>query len=170
MAEDVLEDNLHEAYSIVMWIRPEGIQEQNILSVKEDISDPPDDYSHLLVIEEGRFLYVAGLEPESGDYKEEFIECFSSTKLQARRWYHVAVTVERGDLARIFINGSEDGRTAVPGGFSGEWGIIYINPPDEDDEIDGKVPSFRGAIDEIAVFRKALSPDEVRRMYSSVQQ
>ncbi|HIJ71880.1 MAG TPA: hypothetical protein HPP87_11030 [Planctomycetes bacterium] len=169
MAEDVLEDNLHEAYSIVMWVRPDVIQEQNILSVKEDISDPPNDYSHLLVIEEGRFLYTAGLEQESCDYKEEFIECFSSTKLQARQWYHVAVTVHRGGLARIFVNGNTDGETFVLGGFAGEWGIIYINPPDEDDEIDGKVPSFRGAIDEIAVFRKALSPDEVRRMYSSVQ-
>ena len=170
MAEDALDIDRYEAYSIVMWVRPDTTLKQNIFAVKEDITDPPNDYSHMLVIEEGKFLYVSGLEQEPGNYNEEFLECFSSTKLQAGRWYHVAVTVEAGKNACIFINGNADGKVVVPNGFAGLWGVVYINPPDEDGDIEGKVPSFRGAVDEFTIFRKALSEEQIRQMYLSVRQ
>ena len=83
----------------------------------------------------------------------------SSSSIADGEWHHVVGTWD-GEAARIFIDGGLDaaGKPAVKPatGDSSGWTIgRYLH--------DGT--PFRGAIDDVRVFRKALNPWEVQAMY-----
>ncbi|MHC4659718.1 MAG: LamG domain-containing protein [Planctomycetota bacterium] len=81
-------------------------------------------------------------------------------------WYHV-VFVYDGDERIIYINGQFDGRESYSGNINtndqpiriGSWGDP-IGP--------GETRYFNGAIDEVAIYKRALSSDEIQQLYENV--
>ena len=83
--------------------------------------------------------------------------------LQVGRWYHVAVT-NQGDFVRLYLDGSP-----VAEGY-----IAFDTPPGTHSYL-GRAPGiegisrrFDGLIDQVVVYPRALSPDEMRALYLHV--
>jgi hypothetical protein len=82
---------------------------------------------------------------------------------QPREWYHVAVTIESGKMITLFVNGTEVKQAPLPQimdlpsgqflvGWNG-WGGIQNDP----------TPGwFAGKIDELRVFDRILTPEEIK--------
>jgi len=91
----------------------------------------------------------------------------SSAVLTAGVWTHLAVTVQRHDSAGIkfFMNGVVTD-SANPTGHAGNLGNrqgLEVGAR----SIDGETAAFTGCLDEIEIFRRALSADEVLSLYTA---
>ena len=78
-------------------------------------------------------------------------------------WFHAAVTVDAAGTARIFVNGEEvkrnlkDGRPSLGGGTNPLIIGGGINGPDAEYVRE----LFQGALDELLIYDRALSPEEM---------
>lgn len=81
----------------------------------------------------------------------------TNTVFEANKWYHVVFTYD-GSYARAYINGSLDNSTA----FSGS---LYSNPT-ESLSLGKADQNFTGILDEVRIYNRALSEDEIRMLYN----
>lgn len=85
------------------------------------------------------------------------INLMGKTLIEPGRWMHLAATIE-GNTVRVYCNGEPDGeakRSAVPWVGSAPLGIgqaIYHS-------------ALIGAVDDARIYRRALSPEEIREIY-----
>jgi len=91
---------------------------------------------------------------------------FSSQTVSLGKWTHIACTYEAGK-GRVFVNGDVDGVTTVAN--------TAISPSRYDMRIgkcnfDTRDRTFKGLIDDVFVFDRALSPDEIRTVYEATRQ
>lgn len=85
-----------------------------------------------------------------------------NTVINPNVWYLVAVTHD-GTTTKLFVNGAEDGSGAKTLDTTiGPVGIIIGDAPAND----GNHGKFNGLIDEVAVFNRALSQQEIAAIYS----
>lgn len=110
--------------------------------------------SGLAVSEEGRLHYVGG-----GN------DCaFEHAALPLKRWTHVAVT-KSGTSLRAYVDGRfVDAATTRPGQDLRN-GTIRIGGAN--DGVLGRQELFSGAIDEVRIHRRALSEEEIRRLFAA---
>jgi hypothetical protein len=82
--------------------------------------------------------------------------------LDINRWYHIALVRYKGDNASIFIDGAYDSN--APDITTGDilsdrdW-VIGRKSQDPADE------HFKGSIDEVAIYNRALTPEEIQKQY-----
>lgn len=82
-----------------------------------------------------------------------------TTPLPIGRWFHVAYVKQGGEL-RVYLDGNADGRTSLSAGVVPNTGPVYF----------GKDPwyaGFDGMLDDIRIYRVALSDDSVRTVASA---
>ena len=82
----------------------------------------------------------------------------TGTRLQTNKWYHVVVAWD-GSLMRSYINGALD-LIDDSSGTIGSGADIRLS-------ISHKSRSFAGIIDEVRIYNRALSADEIRYHYNS---
>ncbi len=78
----------------------------------------------------------------------------------AEVWQHVAVTLKEGDSVNFYINGFPAGTSPQNQSF----GIIN-NEPLRIGKTKGDVDWFDGAIDDVRIYNRALSEEEIRQMH-----
>ena len=84
----------------------------------------------------------------------------SVTGLEVNKWYHLAATYD-GSKVKIYINGNLDveaAQTATPANNAEPLTIGQRN--------DGDM-YFQGMIDEVEIFNRALTPDEIRSIFDA---
>lgn len=81
--------------------------------------------------------------------------------LKAGQWHHIAGTFD-GKEIKCYLNGVEKEKKAMSGIASGN-GKFFIGQ-------DGWVNVFDGVVDEVRVYDRALSPDEVKHNYGALSQ
>jgi len=83
----------------------------------------------------------------------------SETELNADEWYHVCGVYDINVGAKIYINGVEDGSNPDTGGITQNTSIVAIGT-----NSDATYPeqAWDGLLDEIMIFDRALSEDEVK--------
>jgi len=92
-------------------------------------------------------------------------ESIGSTTSITTEWTHVVALLEPNHVVRQYINGVEDAKTAT---FN--WPInnhvqnFYIGKWGDSDEF------FRGALDEVKIYNRALSEDEIQQNYKAITQ
>ena len=88
--------------------------------------------------------------------------CMSSTDMQPEQWYHVAATDNKG-MITIYINGQPDGFCdqghGIPSQISAPIMMGRTNPQ--------AAFFFKGSMDEIALWNRALSAQEVQAVYQN---
>ena len=82
--------------------------------------------------------------------------------------WHLAVGVRNGNNLRLYVDGNEDANS--PTDITGYGSLDSIRPLRigcGSDEATGGNPGnlFNGKVDEIRIYRRALSPDEIRIIY-----
>src|SRR5690606_27202706 len=94
---------------------------------------------------------------------QEGTSCWSKAPYQVRRWQHVTA-VKKADKMRLYIDGvlsaTATDRSALPAGLT--W---VVGRPEKSRHI---VP-FVGQLDELAIYDRALSEEEIGRHYMQVK-
>ena len=133
----------------------------------------------------GRYDAVTGLQlwvglsgrlPDSDDGKVQFTfgntasgftNVRGDTVLTANTWYHVVV-VRDGDDSLIYLNGSPDrtspDTTPFAAGFGSGTAPLTIGDFGFPGDFD-----FNGSVDEVALYNRALAPDEIKAHFDAGQ-
>ncbi|MFC1612593.1 LamG domain-containing protein [Patescibacteria group bacterium] len=92
-----------------------------------------------------------------------------NTDIEANKWYHVAVlSNSTSSIYSLYVNGNKEDLTVTNGTNSGRW---FMDLPNRDNITIGAlkrtavVSWFPGRIDEVKVWNRALSDEEVREDY-----
>ncbi|RIK78126.1 MAG: hypothetical protein DCC67_11915 [Planctomycetota bacterium] len=100
----------------------------------------------------------------SGGARRDLDTAANSGQLPVGAWSHVAMTVDRDGATRLYINGINTGTVPVTsqGSFNGSlpWNIGQDGTGQYGVE-------FTGAVDELAVWRRALSGAEASQLYNN---
>jgi len=166
--------------TIVLWVRPNIIRKQIIVLQDGSQDDSDAGLERLLLMDENGqlgFYQIAN--------NRHIVKVLSDKTMQAGQWYHVAATIAN-DNVKLFINGqlqeAQVNTTSQTLNPALMW-YTYIGSDPEYEE--GKrsmllpysgrsvlwpYSSLNGAVDEVALFNRALSADEIRQLYMSVKQ
>ncbi len=104
--------------------------------------------------------YLFRMETTGGSWGNQAIFSNSSTILN--EWAHIAVTYNSSsNTSRIYINGNLDveNTTTINGTIETSTNSLWIGR--------GEVPFFNGTIDEVRIWNRSLSADEVQQQYFS---
>ena len=169
-----INSSICDSYSIEFWIKPSHYHVGAVISLVGDKPTASGILPHGMLIELGgngkiptavhhpgciRFLHrsPAGNETTTGT------SCYSKTPYTLRKWQHV-VAMKDGPHMRLYINGEQvaegEDSSDLPSGLRLLVGRLY---PDRG------VRPFIGQLDELAVYDRALRPDEVNAHYKLVR-
>ena len=91
----------------------------------------------------------------------------SQSTVLVSQWYHIVATID-GSNIRMYFNGTLEGTTASGSSFD------YANPafriaglPDEVADGETTRTRFNGTIDEVSIWERSLSADEIKMLYKS---
>lgn len=107
-------------------------------------------------------------------------ECISDQKLPLLKWNHVAATFNKNDGIKIFINGQIAGKLQIKGTISSKSDSeIFIgmshkkmDPVGSERKASENILSemvIDGLIDDVKLFDRTLSPDDILKNYKSVK-
>jgi hypothetical protein len=82
----------------------------------------------------------------------------------ARRWIHLAGTYD-GSRATLYVNGNEVASSPISGGFALDTTPVILGGNGNEADTTERFP---GSIDEIALYNRALSPQEIRALATAV--
>ena len=160
--------NIREALTIDAWIMKKGpCQRLNcIVLMKEDVSAPGEQALRygLLIFDEGGIAPArASLSLNTGIWEDVVI---SNTVLQDNVWYHVAGTYD-GSTARIYVNGTLENSVEKTGlVLPSTGGAIKIGQESAVEDPAGP-EFFNGLIDEVELFNRALSAEEIAALFDA---
>ena len=114
---------------------------------------------HMIVYKSGDYLmgYRNGT---INFYSYEGDMLYGSTTLEADTWYHFTV-LRRGSIDEVYLNGVREGSTSNTGSMGTSNNSLYIGSY----YISGSY-MFDGIIDEVKIYNRALSAEEIRYHYN----
>jgi hypothetical protein len=98
------------------------------------------------------------------DSRLNLIQCVGATTLDQDRWYHGAGVYDRNGC-RVFIDGRLDATAYEPGRLAIYAGSLNLRIGAEQD---GSYP-FGGPIDDVRIYSRALSAEEIQELYGQAQ-
>ena len=146
---------VQESATIAFWMRGQDVGKNDDWQGLVTSDDWEEGVFHVGV-REGSVSAILHL----GDQRRAWLR---SPTLENDRWYHVAVVTDRqGRTIRLFLNGQEEDAFD----FAGEMPEIKLRSQVAGRESVETEPSrfFRGTIDEVRIYGRALAEPEVRRL------
>jgi hypothetical protein len=147
--------------TISLWLDAQSLTDQNVIFSGKSTSDN-NIYAALLVDHDGRVTFQLRDTTSGNDRKAQ-----GAKLLNKNEWYNVVFTAN-GQTYRVYVNGEE---VTVAGDNLGKWypditnhtfsyriGMIDANP------LSG---SWNGYLDDLRIYSRALSLDEVKDLYST---
>jgi hypothetical protein len=158
------------------WVRVDGLDRKYNALLLTDRYDPG--APHWQIYEDGRLMFsISYPDPAHPDeLKSKRNQIYFSpvvfNRSETGRWHHIAVTYDsQSGEATQYFDGKEISREVSPFHIPGReiifgdcelgnWGM-----PTEKHRF--PIRNFNGRMDEFAIFRAALSPGEIKRMYEA---
>lgn len=144
-------------FTIALWLCPtrlawEGVDPRRRILGK---NDHPKTWWALDVTREGKVFL------EMGDANKVTCRPGSAGSIAEQAWTHFAVVVERaGRRARFYLNGALDRTVELPAAFTGPLDVAG-----KDLSIGSRWQPFVGLLDELRIYRRALSAAEIRTLW-----
>ena len=174
LCNEVLDDVIGDSYSLEAWIKPSHYHVGAVVSLVGDRDPSTGVIPHGMLLEMGgsgliptavhhpgriRFLHRS---PASDD-RELGTSCYSESPYTLRKWQHV-VAVKDGSAMRLYVNGELVGEgqdtNTLPSGLRLLVGRLYPSRG---------VRPFIGQLDELALYDRALSPEEIFKHYRIIR-
>lgn len=171
---DVIDDSIHGSYSVEFWMKPSHYHLGAVVSLVGDPSTPGGLVPHAMLVELGgtgriptavqhpgciRFLHRS----PAGRNASVGTSCYSETPYTLRKWQHVVATKD-GAKMRLYTNGELVGEgedaSELPTGLRLLVGKLYPASGDR---------PFVGQFDELALYNRALKPEEISAHYRLVR-
>jgi hypothetical protein len=163
-------------YAIELWVLPERIGHAALASLIEP-GPPRDDYKHLSLVELTASDRYSMLPPGSPPASVRFLHrwppgdsggdnLFSSKYYVPYRWHHL-VAQRNGGRMELYMDGELTQPVPLQPGVATEACQLVIGRLKPEPRLPGWVHSrpFIGRIDELALYDRPLSAEEVRRHY-----
>jgi len=179
--EDVPADWVKTGYSIVLWIRPDEMRDQNIIanSIETNLKG---NFRQLCIDDTGSVYSFVRPNASRRDSAFGLSEPIS----EPGQWNHIATSIDPRGYVRLFINGRQSlgqDPVLIRDAWIDRLSIlntvkerIYIGSPAYDgpqsleNELEpGTIGSLIGAVDEVALYNRPLSAEEIRQIYMSVK-
>lgn len=169
-----IDPSIRNSYSVEFWMKPSHYHVGAVISLVGDTPTASGLLPHGMLIELGgsgkipttvhhpgciRFLHrsPAGNETQTGT------SCYSKTPYTLRKWQHVVATKD-GPHMKLFINGQQvaegEDPSDLPPGLRLLVGRLYPARG---------VRPFIGQLDELALYNRALSAEEIHQHYQLVR-
>lgn len=165
-ASDPISGEITDSYSIELWMKPSHYHLGSLVSLYS-ATNPS---SHGVLVEMGgtratpssiehagqvRFLHR---DPPADDLAKG-TSCFSKEHYQLRRWNHVVAVKDGGEM-RLFVNGRLTATAADDTGLAQGlvMTIAQLDPGRHS-------RAFIGQMDELAIYSRALTSEEIQRHY-----
>jgi hypothetical protein len=160
--------NIREALTIDAWVLKKGPCERLncIVLMKEDVPAPGEnDLRYGLVIHDNEAFVVdrVSLSLNTASWEDVVI---SNTVLHDDVWYHVAGTYD-GSSAKIYVNGILDNSVEKSGLLLPSTGGAMKIGQESTVEDPAGPEFFNGLIDEVELFNRALSAEEIATLFDA---
>ncbi len=144
-----------ERFSLAVWVRPAKANREQVIFSK--LSTSPQARERWLELRTDPFGRIVLKVPNDSAFENSVS---TTQKLPPNRWTHVAATFD-GDRAALYLDGTLAGEARVAP-FEASRGPAFLGArPDPQGRRAKFAPAFEGRLDDLRVFRGALSPDEV---------
>ncbi|HEY2760618.1 MAG TPA: LamG domain-containing protein, partial [Pirellulales bacterium] len=173
-SSDAIDDSIRDSYSIEFWMKPSHYHLGAVVSLVGDPLTPGGLVPHGMLVELGgtgriptatqhpgciRFLH----RNPPGRNISLGTSCYSETPYTLRKWQHVVATKD-GSKMRLYTNGDLVGEgedpSELPSGMRLLVGKLYPGSGDR---------PFVGQFDELALYNRALKPEEITAHYRLVR-
>ncbi len=142
-----------EELTVCAWFKPEQLGRfQRIVSKWENGPQR----SYVLSLNDLNKLVLGA------DSRLNLIQCVGATTLDQDRWYHGAGVYDRNGC-RVFIDGRLDATAYEPGRLAIYAGSLNLRIGAEQDG----TYLFGGPIDDVRIYKRALSVEEIRELYGA---
>jgi hypothetical protein len=172
VSTDVIDDSIHDSYSIEFWMKPSHYHLGAVVSLVGEPPTPGGIIPHGMLVELGgtgriptaiqhpgciRFLHRSPASNIAGT------SCYSETPYVLRKWQHVVATKDGANM-RLYINGElvaqGNDPSELPSGLRLLVGKLYPGSSDR---------PFAGQLDELAIYNRALTPEEIGTHYHLIR-
>lgn len=161
---------LNEELTIDTWMRPDDLgRNQSIISSWKGFEGSCGGLAvgYELKITQARFHILLRNNNHLGG-GVNYCDVFSTTVVQVGQWYHVAAELSSSPNAfcKLFVNGVEEGQVLIP------TPTDYVQPEPlyigaHFNYCDGLLEFFDGLIDEVEIYDRALTAEEIEDIYNA---
>lgn len=139
---------LSKSITVVAWVNFEVISgRREVVSYADSyIINLGDGVFNVYIFQQGNWPRVRG-----------------KTPIKAGEWYFSALTYDSSNLS-LYVNGELDGSSPLPGGISFQDLSLWFGGPPADVNTDWYLI---GTMDEVEIYDKALTADEIKSIYKS---
>jgi len=146
-------------FSITFWMKTQASGTMRLVS-KRGSGTPNVGYE----------IYVTDGQPSVGFYISDdttyvHTPAIGATDIRDGSWHHIVVSFDRGNNVAAYIDGNIEGAKAISSiqGSVTSPIDLYIG----DSSLNPGTSYFKGSIDDVRIYNKALTSDEVTRLYNS---
>jgi len=150
--------NGSDEFTLSGWIKRSAISNQEYILDKHETNDG---YT-LYMDSDGDFVF--GIGDGAASFPEESIGGSLSRNYDDDIWHHVTAVKKSTEYIKLYVDGREiasDTSLSVTGDMSNSGKLIL----GDDDETDG-TDEFLGDIDDVKIFRSALSENQIKLLYN----
>lgn len=145
------------AVTLMMWVYPtQFVGEWELALLKWQDANPAKFAYHLSLYNKKASIYV---KPAN----VAWLEAIGKTTLSEKEWYHITSVADGINSLRIYVNVIEDGNTIYDGTIADTKVDVCIGG-----KIDGALFPIHGMIDEVAIFNRLLSDEEIKQSMKSI--
>ncbi len=159
----VPEGHYTTGYTHVAWVRADVIRQQSILSTCHR-NDMTGGIRMLALTAEGRFEHSL-----ISDNSKSTARVVSKTTAQPGQWYHVVVLRSAHDDRKLFVNGIEEDVAELSHAGAPRFQDVACLGSLAGGATQTKQPLFRGALSDVALYKRALTAEEIRSLYRAAQ-
>jgi hypothetical protein len=183
MSEETVDGIVSKNYSVEAWVKPSHYHHATLFGLMKRASAESYVAEHCVLIElcasphghmstssaqwdlhpgKFRYLYRSPAGFAGGE------SCFSRDVYALRKWQHM-VACKTDDLVRLYIDGRLSDESQAPQNLTPELHILVgqLFPPAPDQTL--PMRSYAGELDELALYDRELTPEEVKTHFNLAQ-
>ena len=154
-------DGITAQVTVSAWVYFDGVIPVDYgTAISREIGASDLQYYHLSLFQDGTPTLFIGLSAKGVP-----VRATAATVIEPRRWTHLAGTYD-GSRAVLFVDGVEVSSRSISGTFVQDTTPVVLGG--NGNKV-GITEWFPGCLDEIALYNRALSPEEIRLLAAAVE-